>query len=208
MKPLFKILATTALLSVMSAPAFANEVSVGDNYFRLSGGGLVMEDLNGTAGGVPVEISFDTGWIVSGAVGHHLSQQFAIEAELTYLAAEFDTGTAGGVSVPIDGDISSFLTMVNANFHPLAGGSFDPYVGAGAGVAFSNLKVDSIGGVPTNIDDSSEDLALQGNAGVNFNLGNGKQLGAQYRYIWTDTGSSTSDELSGHAFTLNFVASF
>lgn len=202
------LLAATAIFAVLAAPAFAEEVTVGDTYFKLSGGALVMEDLDGSSGGVPVEISFDTGWTVSGAVGYYLNPKLALEAELTYLTADFDEGTAGGITVPVEGDISSVLTMVNAHFHPMAGGGFDPYVGGGAGVAFSDVKVDSIGGVPTNIDDSGTDLAVQGTAGVNLALGGGAKIGGQYRYIWTDTGGSNSDELSGHAFTLQFIAAF
>ncbi len=208
MKHTSKLIAATALLTILASPAFADEVAVGDTYFKLSGGALVMEDIDGTAGGTPVELSFDTGWTVSGAIGYHLNPQLALEAEVTYLTADFDQGTTLGVSVPIDGDVSSILTMVNAHFHPMAGGSFDPYIGGGAGVAFSELKVDSIGGVPTNIDDSGSDLAVQGTAGLNLALGGGAKIGGQYRYIWTDTGGNNTDELSGHAFTLQFTTSF
>lgn len=208
MKFMLKLAATTALVAVIASPAMAQEVRVNDNYFRLSGGALVLEDVDGNVGATPTELTFDTGWVASGAIGHQLSPQFAIEAELTYLTADFDKATVGGVSASIDGDVSSFLAMANANFHPFAGGGFDPYIGAGAGVAFSDLSVDSIGGVATNIDESGEDLALQGNAGFDFHLGGGSKFGAQYRYIWTDTGSNTSDELAGHAFTVNFTAAF
>lgn len=208
MKHLGKLATAAALFTVLAAPAYANEVKVGDTYFKLSGGALVFEDLKGSAGGVPVKIELETGWTVSGAVGYHLNPNVALELELSYLTADFDSGTAGGGgTVPIDGDLSSFLTMVNAHFHANPGGNFDPYFGAGIGAAFSDLKVNSIGGVPANIDDSSTDLALQGTAGINMALGGGK-LGAQYRYIWTDTGGSSSDEITAHAFTLHYVFSF
>jgi opacity protein-like surface antigen len=187
-KHLVKIATMTAVLSALAAPAFAEEVTVGDTYFKLSAGALIFDDLKGTSGGIPVKIELDTGWTVSGA-------------------ADFDSGTAGGITVPINGDLSSLLTMVNANFHPNPGGGIDPYVGAGIGMAFSEIKVDSIGGVPINSKDSSDDLALQGTAGVNMALGGGK-LGAQYRYIWTDTGGSGSDDITGHALTLHYIFSF
>ncbi|MBX3446917.1 MAG: porin family protein [Parvibaculaceae bacterium] len=203
MKHLVKLATATALFAALAAPAYADEVKVGDTYFKLSGGALVFDDLEGAG----VSIELDTGWTVSGAIGYNLNPNVALELELTYLTADFDSGTALGVTVPIDGDLSSFLTMVNAHFHANPGGNFDPYFGAGIGAAFSDLKVNSIGGVPANIDDSSTDLALQGTAGINMALGGGK-LGAQYRYIWTDTGGNNSDEITAHAFTLHYMFSF
>jgi len=209
MNYLAKLAAGTAMLVAMTAPAMAEELRSGNTYLRLSGGALVMDDIKMSGGGLTGELSFDTGWVVSGAIGYNLSPQFAVEAELTYLTADFDTASVAGVgSAPVDGDLSSFLTMVNANFHPMAGGSFDPYIGAGIGMAFSEVSIDSVGGAPLNRSADSEDLALQANAGFDMNLGNGKKVGAQYRYIWTDTGTSGMDDITGHALTLNFTTTF
>lgn len=207
MKQFVKLAAATAVLAALSAPAFANEVKVGDTYFKLSAGALIVDDLKGTSGGVPVKIELDTGWTVSGAIGYHLNPNVALELELSYVTADFDSGTAGGVTVPINGDLSSLLTLVNANFHANPGGNFDPYIGVGAGVAFSEIKIDSIGGVPVNSKDSGNDFALQGTAGANMALGGGK-LGAQYRYIWTDTGGNGADNLTAHALTLHYILPF
>ncbi|MDO8838215.1 MAG: outer membrane beta-barrel protein [Parvibaculum sp.] len=204
MKTFTTAAAAAVLLGAMSAPAFAE----GGLYGKLSAGALILDDVGGNVGGPPVSISFDTGWTVSGAIGSQINENFAIEGELTYLTAEFDQGTALGVSVPIDGTLTSILAMLNANLHPMAGNSFDPYVGAGVGVAFSNTDIKSVGGVPVNADDSSEDLALQGTAGLNMALGGGTKIGAQYRYIWTDTGGGGVDNITGHALTLHLIAAF
>lgn len=209
MNYLTKFAATAAMVVAMTAPAMAEEVRSGNTYFRLSGGALVIDDVDGKGAAAGSKISFDTGWVVSGAVGYNINSQIAVEAELTYLTADFDTISVAGLgSVSADGDLSSFLTMVNANFHPMAGNSFDPYIGAGIGMAFSQLSLDAVGGVPVGVSTDSDDLALQGNIGFDMNLGNGKKVGAQYRYIWTDTSSNTADEITGHALTLNFTAAF
>ena len=208
MKQLSKLVAATALVSVMAAPAFAQEVTAGDTYFKLFGGAVIMDDVNGTSGGVPVEIEFDTGWTIGGAVGYNLSPQLALEGELSYLTADLDSGTAGGVTVSIDGDYSTFLALANIVFHPFADAGFDPYIGAGAGVAIAELDINSIGGVAVNSSESSEDLALQGTAGLDFDIGTGSSIGAQYRYLWTDTGSGNTDEISGHLFTVQFTTAF
>jgi len=48
---LTRILATTAMLGVLAAPAFAGEVSNGNTYAKLSGGAIIPEDIDGTVGG-------------------------------------------------------------------------------------------------------------------------------------------------------------
>lgn len=207
MKQFVKLAAATAVLAALSAPAYANEVKDGDTYFKLSGGALIVDDLKGTAFGLPLKVELDTGWTVSGAIGYHLNPNVALELELSYVTADFDSATIGGAPVTINGDISSFLTLVNAVFHVNPGGNFDPYFGAGIGAAFSEIKIDSLAGIPINSKDSTDDLALQGTAGVNMALGSGK-LGAQYRYLWTDTGGNGADDVTGHALTLHYILPF
>ena len=191
-------------VAMLATPAVANEVQYGNSYAKLSGGILLMEDVsNGGA-----KLSFDTGWMISGAVGTYFSKQFAVEAELSYFSADFDKASVGAASAPIDGDFQSFLAMVNAYLHPMQGNSFSPYFGAGIGASFAKVEVNRIGVVPVNMKDDGTDLALQGLVGFDIDLGAGQKLGAQYRYIWTDTGGGGVDDLTGHGFTLNFSVPF
>ncbi len=203
-----KLLLTTALVAAVSTPAFAGKADVGKTYVKLSGGAFIAEDIDGTVGATNVKLSFKTGWTASAGVGYWITPELAAEGEVTYLTADFDKGTSGGASVNIDGKYDSVLTMANVNFHPMADDSFDPYIGAGVGVAFSNLDVNSIGGTPVNISDDSTDLALQGTAGFNFALGQSTSVGAQYRYVWTDTGSANADSFTGHALTAHITVDF
>ena len=203
-----KLLLATALAAVVSTPAFAGKADVGKTYVKLSGGAFIAEDINGTVGATNVNLSFKTGWTIAGGVGYWITPELAAEGEVTYLTADFDKGTAGGSSVNIDGTYESVLTMANVNFHPMADDSFDPYIGAGIGAAFSNLDVKSIGGTSVNISDDSTDLALQGTAGFNFALDQSTSVGAQYRYVWTDTGGSGTDNFTGHALTAHITINF
>lgn len=190
-------------------PAMADEVSNGNAYAKLSGGAIIPEDIDGTVGATPVTITFDTGWTVSGTLGYWISDAIAVEGELGYLSADFKDGEALGATVPIDGDFTSLLGFLNANYHFSGkGAGFDPYIGAGVGFARSEISIDSIGGVPVGGSDDSTDAALQGTAGINFDMGGGTKLGAQYRYIYTDTGSDGTDAFTAHSITAQVTFAF
>lgn len=203
-----KLLLASTMLCALSAPAFADTVTNGNTYFKLSGGAIIPEDIDGVVGGTNATLSFDTGWQVSGTLGKNLTDTLAIEGEIGYFSADFKDGTAGGGTLPIDGKVSGVLGFINANFHPLAKGSFDPYVGAGIGVSHAEIKIDSVGGAPVNISDDGTDLALQASAGFNFAVAAGTSIGAQYRYLWTDTGGSGIDAFTAHNITAHVTFAF
>jgi opacity protein-like surface antigen len=205
-----KILLATTMLCAMSEPAIADEVSNGNAYAKLSAGAIIPEDIDIDAGGgLTGSMTFDTGWTASGAVGFWLNDSFALEGELGYLAADFDELKAGGGAAKVDGDFNSIFGFVNANLH-LSGrdAAFDPYIGAGVGFARSEVSVDSVGGVVFNASDDSTDAALQGSAGFDFNLGGGTKIGAQYRYLYTDTGGNGVDAFTAHNITAHAVFAF
>jgi len=209
MKTTTKLLLATAMLCAVSAPAFADEVSSGNMYASLSAGVIAPEDIDVTSGALTATFSFDTGYTISGSVGTWLNDNLTIEGEVTYLSADFDEGELLGVAVPIDGDFSSTLALANIAYH--FGGkasAFDPYVGAGVGVAFSDLSIDSIGGVPVGQSDTATDAAGQLSAGLNFNLSSGVSLGAEYRYLYIDSGDDDADGFSGHNLTANVTFAF
>ncbi|MGV8996953.1 MAG: outer membrane protein [Parvibaculaceae bacterium] len=204
-----KLLLATAMTCALSVPAFADEVSSGNMYASLSAGVLSPEDLDVTSGGTKGTFTFDTGYTASVAVGTWLNNNLTIEGEGTYLSADFDKAEVFGVSVPLDGDFSSALVLANIAFHLAGKGeTFDPYIGAGAGVAFSELKITNIGGVPGNFKDSSTDAAGQLSAGLNLNLSSGVSVGAEYRFIYIDSGSDDTDGFSGHNVAANVTFAF
>lgn len=204
---LTRILATTAMLGVLAAPAFAGEVSNGNTYAKLSGGAIIPEDIDGTVGGSTGTLTFDTGWTVSGAIGYRLSQWVSIEGEVGYLDASLDKFKFGGVDYNLDGDFSSVLGLVNLNLHPSTG-AFDPYIGAGIGAAHSKIDLNSINGTPVNESDSSTDFAAQGTVGLNYAVSAGTSIGAQYRYLWTDTGGNGTDAFTAHSVTAHVTVAF
>jgi outer membrane protein OmpA-like peptidoglycan-associated protein len=70
--------------------------------------------------------------------------------------------------------------MANLYYDFLAGGPFVPYIGAGAGIAFSNLQV---GG--QNSSNSGVQFAYQGMVGVGWNIDQQFRLNLEGRYFGT-----------------------
>lgn len=204
-----KLALVATMFCAVAAPALADEVTVGNNYARLSGGVIMPEDIDVTVPGATGTFSFDDGLIISGAVGFWMNDNLTLEGEVSYLDADFDKLTVLGTTSDVDGSFSSTLAMANASYH--FGGknaAFDPYLGAGAGAAFSKLDISSVGGLAVNGEDTSTDLALQGTAGVNMRLSGGISLGAQYRYLYTDTGGDGSDDFTAHNFMATATFAF
>lgn len=204
-----RILLASTMLCALSAPVAAAEISNGNTYAKLSAGAIIPEDIDGSVGATNVKLKFDTGWTVTGALGYWVSDSVALEGELGYLSADFKNATALGVTVPVDGDVTSAFAFANANYH-FAGKSagFDPYIGAGVGIARSKVTINSINGTPVNGSDSSTDGALQASAGFNLAVGSGTTIGAQYRYLYLDTGEDGTDSFTGHNITANVTFAF
>jgi len=196
------------MLVALSAPALAGEVSNGPLYGKLSAGAVIVPDIDGNAGGTTASISFSTGWTVGGTLGYHLNDWLAVEGEVSYLDAAIDSVSAGGSSSDASGDLTSLLGFVNVNLHPMTSGNLDPYIGGGIGAAHSEISLDRIGYTPVGASDSSTDFAAQGSVGLNYITEGGTAVGAQYRYIWTDTGGDGTDAVTAHSLTVQVTVPF
>lgn len=197
-------LLSSAVLVALSAPALAAEVSQGPLYGKLSAGAVFVPDIDD---GASDSISFSTGWTVGATLGYRLTDWLAVEGEVSYLDASIDSVSSGGTSVDASGDLTSLLGFVNVNLHPMSG-NLDPYIGGGIGVAHSEVSLDRISYFPVDASDSSTDLAAQGSVGVNYITNGGTSVGAQYRYIWTDTGGDGVDNITAHSLTLQVTVPF
>jgi opacity protein-like surface antigen len=151
---------------------------------------------------------FDTGYNISGQIGHRFDGGFRIEGEFNYNRAGIDTHrnlTVGGTN--IDGVDSAVLTrgtasatnptvgtvidsgigkqesygvFANAYFDFNSGGSFQPYVGGGIGG--QKVKFDYR---PSDVDvgqGSDTNFAWQLMAGATYKIGPSMEIFGQYNY--------------------------
>jgi opacity protein-like surface antigen len=158
--------------------------------------------------GTPLEwtTEFDTGYNISGQVGHRFPGGFRVEAEFNYNRAGVKThsgvsvggtdisavdasvltrgATAGAtVGTVVDSGIGkqeSYGVFANAFYDFNSGGSFQPYVGAGIGG--QKVKFDYR---PSDIDvgqGSDTNFAWQLMAGATYKIGPGMEIYGQYNY--------------------------
>jgi opacity protein-like surface antigen len=157
---------------------------------------------------------FDTGYNISGQIGHRFDGGFRVEGEFNYNRAGIDTHrnlTVGGTN--IDGTDSAVLTrgtasatnptvgtvldsgigkqqsygvFANAYYDFNSGGSFQPYVGGGVGG--QKVKFDYR---PSDVDvgqGTDTNFAWQLMAGATYKIGPSMEMFGQYNY--RDAGST------------------
>jgi opacity protein-like surface antigen len=155
---------------------------------------------------------FDTGYNISGQIGHRFAGGFRVEGEFAYNRAGIKThkgvsvggadisavdasvltrgatvgSTVGAVVDSGIGKQESYGVFANAYYDFNSGGSFQPYVGAGIGG--QKVKFDYR---PSNIDvgqGSDTNFAWQAMAGATYKIGPGMEIFGQYNY--RDSGST------------------
>jgi opacity protein-like surface antigen len=136
-------------------------------YLTLDGGVSLMQDVKIDS----AKLEMDTGYRIGLAGGYNLNKWAAIELETGFIYNEFkdSNGDAWLGMVPV---------LANAVFRYENKTKFVPFVGAGAGGAFSILDapIDS---------DTDFVFAWQLMAGVDYKIGENMCLGVKYKYFGT-----------------------
>ncbi len=175
-----KILVISAMLSIF---VFASVCSaqegwrsyVPKGYLGVFGGASFPQNL--TTENAPDQ-SLDTSWVFGAKVGGFFAKPLILELEY-YHIGEMDLDNKFiADSVSVDSlFVNVILRYPETRFHPFIGGGF--------GWAWSHLKninTRTLGSI--NADDSN--WALQGLAGVDFDLTQKFFLTVQYRYLYTE----------------------
>jgi outer membrane protein OmpA-like peptidoglycan-associated protein len=124
----------------------------------------------------PISQSFNTGWALGGAVGWDFVGP-RVELEGMYRENQGSlTAPALGVSFP--DKIYQVSAMANILYDFNAGGTWVPYIGAGAGVAFVNTSINS------NWAESTQ-FAYQGIVGIGYNIDTMWRVNLEGRYYGT-----------------------
>ena len=189
-----------------------------DTIYSISGS---LTNLSVTATGtVSGEIKSKTGYAIGGALGYRLNDNFAVEAQISHLQFELDSAsvdvagtlTSGGsnlavnvnTDIDLEGDVSTLTGMFNLfDRLPLAN-KLTPYVGAGLGFVNWEINLDSIsqGGTTLTVNGQEDDTDLAANliVGLEYPVTDQIWLGGRYTYIWTDTGTDISEDVTANIF--------
>ncbi|WP_291315158.1 P44/Msp2 family outer membrane protein [Desulfuromonas sp.] len=195
---------------LLSGSAFAER---GPVYISAQGGSVAMNDADLTGNFNTVEIDFDPGLVLSGALGYDVGEG-RIELEGAYRHNGIDGITLEGESFNPGGTFESFSLMLNSYADFPTRTPVTPFITAGAGGAYVNLAEDK----SLSLDfETTDDLvfAYQGGFGVSCEISPRALIDLSYRYFATldpqfDTtdGRSVDSQYATQNFSLGFRMTF
>jgi outer membrane protein OmpA-like peptidoglycan-associated protein len=152
------------------------------------------------------EADLDWSWATAGSVGYAFGNGFRAEGEFGYRPNDVDSvsGVPGA-----SGDLSTMSFMANLLYDfRRPGWIVTPYIGVGLGMA--RVHADGVApAVGVSIDDSSVGFAMQGIAGVSYDLNEHVSFTADYRHIRvpdlsfdTSAGTSVDSDYATNQFML------
>jgi opacity protein-like surface antigen len=155
------------------------------NYLYISGsvGAGFPSDIKGTekSSNVSANFGLDTAFQGTIATGYQWDQARA-EIELGYGSFGVNKIKSPGFSEKASGDISATTLMLNGYWDIKTGSKFRPYIGAGIGLGFpssSQIKVAGTSIVPSG---SGTALALQGKAGIQYEVAKKGNVFVEVKY--------------------------
>ena len=130
----------------------------------------------------------------------------AAAGEIGFIHNSVDKASGGGATVSVDGDFYQvpFLGKVLLTLMPDS--RISPWIGAGGGGIYSRLDLRRVGSSFPNVTGDETDPAFQGEAGVNYKLGDKAAIGLVYKFLVgfpKDIGNFYNHSIAV-AFTANF----
>lgn len=167
-------------------------------YIGASAGYLMLEDNEGSIGGLGTGIEFDPGYALALQLGYRFSFLRA-ELEAEYGEAAVDSVSVGGTSIDPDFDFryARATAGLYADFTLLP--LFTPYVGGGVGAAYIHGDDTEVGGIEVELE-SDAYLTAHGEVGLALDFLPVVSIVPAYRYVWIDTDQGEVDDATAHIF--------
>jgi outer membrane protein OmpA-like peptidoglycan-associated protein len=153
-------------------------------YLRAEGGWNHMKNLefNSSNSGSSASTTEGEGYIAGGALGYGFGI-FRVELNIDYRSNDVNSISTGGLAGSAGGTIQGTTYMLNGLMDlPFNWMGITPYIGAGIGAV--HLKAASLSvGATTLVNSSDNVAAVQGMAGLRYNLTPNWGLGLEYRFL-------------------------
>lgn len=191
------LLAATAL-TVVSAPAIAQEKPRTGSYVGISGGALIPQDTDAAGNS---ELQHDTGYALYGQYGYRFPNQLRLEAEIGYGNTDYDRYRNGGGSNTVGGDVDRYSATGAAYYDFDTGTPMGIYLGGGAGVMhqrYDRATVTTNGRTLGGNDGDSTDFTAFGEAGLAYRVSSSMEIVPSYRYQWINDGAQGLDDTTMH----------
>jgi opacity protein-like surface antigen len=197
-----------------ASPLYGGTPGAGGWFAGIRGSALWLEDIGYITdtglGSVGLDANFEVGWGVTVPFGYQFSNGFGLGGSLGYYSAGIDEisvlyrGRQVG-EVGLDADASTLPILFNASYQFRFSDTLSLTLGAGAGLAWSQLDIDDIGGRDYDLSVDGWDFSFQGFGSFNYSVSQSADLTVGYRYIQTET---DEDSLQGHNLEAGVVIKF
>ncbi len=195
-----KTVLTVAALAIIAVPI--SSMAAGDSIYIKGNIGLGipldsdidnMPENAGTA-----EMSFDSGFLGTFAVGYDLANPFRVEAEYGWQKNDLDRLSYNNQFGNFDqGDLKIQSLMVNGYYDIDTGSPWIPFVGAGIGWAKVDLNTPALP-----LGDNDDVFAYQLMAGVAYAISDQLFVDAQYRFFGTQDATIQDADFSTNSNNL------
>jgi opacity protein-like surface antigen len=180
-------------------------------YVELRGGLTKLDDPKADYRGDSGGASFDTGWLLGGAVGYALDLGWRFEIETVYRENVNDDLDLPSGQEDLEGEFSAFTVMLNVYYdidlskaasETFETARFKPFVGAGFGLA----RIDFEGTAPSigSIDKYDPVPAYQFMVGFNYWIT--PQVSANLRFAVLGTQDPGFEDAEGNELELEYVS--
>ena len=171
------LLPATTQAQTLQYPGFYIGAEGGINWL-LNNTSTANVTAGGLAGSGQANITTQLGWTAGGMIGYDfLGPRVELESRFIQNTA---TLTAPGVAGSLGATINQVPIMANVYYDFMAGSTIVPYIGAGAGIAFTNLTGGGFSNSSSNVQ-----FAYQGMVGVGWNIDSQFRLNLEGRYFGT-----------------------
>jgi len=191
-----KIVLTVAALAIIAVPM--SSMAAGDSIYLKGNVGLGMamdsdiDNMPNNAG--TAKMTFDSGFLGTGAVGYDLAGPLRVEGEYVWQKNDLDqlsySNQFGNFN---QGDLKTQALMVNGYYDVDTGSPWSPFVGVGIGWAKVDLNTPALP-----LGDNDDVFAYQLMAGVAYAIDEQWSVDAQYRFFATQDAT-----IQGADFSMN-----
>lgn len=157
----------------------------GGKYFSIFGGMADLDSQRSTGFQRDLNIQFEQGYALGGAVGRRVGRNLRAEMEYCYRSQDPGNLVFNGNSYQnLSGNQNCHAGMLNLVFDMIIGhGNLVPYVGAGVGIGSIDSSVQFQQGV---LDGDDSALALQWMAGLSYRCKPNMEIFCEYRHFELD----------------------
>jgi len=183
-------------------------------FLGLKGSALWLEDMgyltNTSAGSIGLEADFEVGWGATIPFGYQFANGFGLGGSLGYYSAGLDEVSVlfrgrRVTDVSLDSDLRSVPMFFNASYDLSLTESLSLTLGAGAGLAWTELDIDGVGGRDYDLSTDGWNFGFQGFSSLNYSINPTTALSVGYRYIQTEL---DEDSVQGHNLEAGVVVRF